>query len=121
LNKPIYSTVAACFEILRTNVKSRSAQQYRSAYLTHIQRFWRTMQDASGFAALKKIQEMMKIEIQYVRSRENNFEHEIPEDTVVLPGHVLDSPNQETPSPIRVDTRLAPRLGLSGGRFQVRR
>ena len=121
LNKPIYSTVAACFEILRTNVKSRSAQQYRSAYLNHIQRFWRTMQDSSGFTALKKIQEMMKIETQYVRIHENNFERDIPEDIVVLPGHVLDSPTQEIPSPVRVDTRLAPRMGLSGGRFQVRR
>jgi hypothetical protein len=121
LNKPIYPTVAACFEVLRTNVKSRSAQQYRNAYLNHIQRFWRTMQDASGFAALKKIQEMIKIETQYVRKYENNFEQDIPEDTVVLPGHVLDSPTQEIPSPVRVDTRLAPRMGLSGGRFQVRR
>jgi hypothetical protein len=79
------------------------------------------MQDASGFSALKKIQEMMKIESEYVQKRENNFEQEISEDTVVLPGHVLDSPTQEIPSPVRVDTRLAPRMGLSGGRFQVRR
>jgi hypothetical protein len=121
LNKPIYSTVAACFDVLRINVKSRSAQQYRSAYLNHIQRFWRTMQDASGFTALKKIQEMMKIETQYVRTHENNFERDIPEDTVVLPGHVLDSPTQEIPSPVRVDTRLAPRMGFTGGRFQVRK
>lgn len=121
LNKPIYATVAACFEVLRTNVKSRSAQQYRNSYLNHIQRFWRTMQDASGFSALKKIQEMIKVETQYIRNHENNFEQDIPEDIVVLPGNVLDSPNQEIPSPVRVDTRLAPRMGLSGGRFQVRR
>jgi ribosomal protein L18E len=121
LNKPIYPTVAACFEILRTNVKSRPAQQYRSAYLSHIQRFWRTMQDASGFSALKKIQEMIKIESQYVQKRENNFEQDIPEDTVVLPGHVLDSPTQETPSVVRFEPRSAPRMGFSGGRFQVRR
>ena len=121
LNKPIYPTVSSCFEILRTNVKSRSAQQYRSAYLSHIQRFWRTMQDASGFSALKKIQEMIKIETQYVQKHENNFEQDIPEDTVVLPGNVLDSPSEETPSVVRFETRSAPRIGLSGGRFQVRR
>jgi hypothetical protein len=121
LNKPIYPTVAACFEVLRTNVKFRPAQQYRNAYLNHIQRFWRTMQDASGMIALKKIQEMIKIETQYVRKNENEFEQEIPEDTVVLPGNALDSPSQETPSPVRIDTRVAPRMGLSGGRFQVRR
>jgi len=121
LNKPIYPTVAACFEILRTNVKSRPAQQYRAAYLSHIQRFWRTMQDASGMVSLKKIQEMIKIETQYVRKHENNFEQDIPEDTVVIAGNILDSPSEETPLAVRFEPRSAPRIGLSGGRFQVRR
>jgi hypothetical protein len=79
LNKPVYTSVADCFEQLRTNVKTRSAREYRGAYLNHIRRFWRTMQDASGFAALKKINEMAKIEIDYVQRHENNFEVSIPE------------------------------------------
>ena len=65
LNKPIYPSVAACFEQLRTNVKTRSARDYRIAYLNHIRRYWRTMQDASGFTALKKLNEMSKIEIDH--------------------------------------------------------
>lgn len=121
LNKPIHATVAACFETLRNNVKTRQAKDYRAAYLNHIRRFWRTMQDASGFTALKKINEMSKIEFEYTRKRENNFEADIPEDVVVLPGQAFASPTDEAPPPIRMDTRAAPRMGLSGGRFQIRR
>ena len=121
LNKPIHATVATCFETLRNNVKTRSAKDYRAAYLNHIRRFWRTMQDASGLTSLKKINEMSKIEFEYTRKRENNFEAEIPEDVVVLPGQAFASLTDEPPAPIRVDTRNAPRMGLSGGRFQIRR
>jgi hypothetical protein len=121
LNKPIHSTVAACFETLRNNVKTRSAKDYRAAYLNHIRRFWRTMQDASGLTSLKKINEMSKIEVEYVQKRENNFEADIAEDVVILPGQVFEPVNSEPPAPIRMDTRSAPRMGLSGGRFQIRR
>jgi hypothetical protein len=79
------------------------------------------MQDASGFTALKKINEMTKIDIEYTRRRENNFEADIPEDVVVLPGQAFASPTDEAPPPIRVDPRTAPRMSLSGGRFQIRR
>jgi hypothetical protein len=113
--------VAACFETLRNNVKTRQAKDYRAAYLNHIRRFWRTMQDASGLTSLKKINEMSKIEVEYTRKRENNFEVDIPEDIVVLPGQTFEAENSEPPAPIRVDTRNAPRMGLSGGRFQIRR
>jgi hypothetical protein len=123
LNKPIYASVADCFEQLRTNVKTRSAREYRGAYLNHIRRFWRTMQDASGFAALKKINEMSKIEIDYVQRHENNFEVSIPEANVLPIGPALEAvlPGAEQPPPIRFDTRSVPRMGLVNGRFQARR
>jgi len=120
LNKPIHSSVEACFEQLRNNVKIRTARDYRIAYINHIQRFWRTMQDASGITALRKINEMRKIEYEYFQKHENNFETIIPENTVVLINHSLDA-QTETPNPIRIDTRVLPRIGLSGGRFQTRR
>jgi hypothetical protein len=112
--------VEACFEQLRNNVKIRTARDYRIAYINHIQRFWRTMQDASGITALRKINEMRKIEYEYFQKHENNFETIIPENTVVLINHSLDA-QTETPNPIRIDTRVLPRIGLSGGRFQTRR
>jgi hypothetical protein len=79
------------------------------------------MQDASGFTALKKLNEMNKVEIEYFQKHENNFETLITDDIVVLPGQMLNSPTAEIASPVRLDTRSAPRIGLSGGRFQVRR
>lgn len=123
LNKPIYLSVATCFEQLRTNMKTQTARGYRLAYLNHIRRHWRTMQDASGFTSLKKINEMAKIEIEYFQRHDNNFETDIPEETVLPIGPALESviPGAEQPSPIRLDTRTAPRMGLVGGRFQARR
>jgi hypothetical protein len=120
INKPLHATVEACFEQLRNNVKSRSARDYRVAYINHIQRFWRTMQDVSGITALKKINEMRKIEYEYLQRHENNFERMIPENVVILMHHSLDA-QTETPSPIRIDTRGLPRIGFSGGRFQTKR
>ena len=121
LNKPIHLTVKECFEQLRNNVKFRTARDYRIAYVNHIQRFWRTLQDASGFTALKKINEMRKIEYEYLQKHENNFEIEIPENTVVLINYALDAQPSEPPSPAQIDTRVLPKIGLSGGRFQLRR
>jgi hypothetical protein len=120
INKPIHSTVAACFEQLRNNVKLRSAREYRIAYINHIQRFWRTLQDVTGITALKKINEMRKIEYEYFQKHENNFEIEIPENTVVLLSNALDA-QIEAASPVRMDTRILPRIGFAGGRFQTRR
>jgi hypothetical protein len=120
INKPIHSTVAACFEQLRNNVKLRSAREYRIAYINHIQRFWRTLQDVTGITALKKINEMRKIEYEYLQRHENNFEIEIPENTVVLLSNALDA-QTEAASPVRMDTRILPRIGFAGGRFQTRR
>jgi hypothetical protein len=120
LNKPIHSTVAACFEQLRNNMKTRTARDYRIAYINHIQRFWRTMQDASGMAALRKINEMRKIENEYLQRHENNFEIIISENAVVLINHSLDA-QTETPSPVRIDIRSIPQIGFNGGRFQLRR
>jgi hypothetical protein len=121
LNKPVHLSVEMCFEQLRNNVKTRSAREYRLAYINHIRRHWRMMQDASGFTALKKINEMAKIETQYFERHENNFEVIIPEDSVLLPSQALLGPGAEAPNPIRFDTRTVPRLGLSNGRFQARR
>jgi hypothetical protein len=81
------------------------------------------MQDASGLTALKKINEMSKIEMDYVQRHENNFEASIPEANVLPIGPALEAvlPGAEQPPPIRLDTRAAPRMGLINGRFQVRR
>jgi hypothetical protein len=121
LNKPVHLTVAACFEQLRANVKNRSARDYRLAYLNHIRRFWRTMQDSSGITSMRKLIEISKIEGEYVSRHDNNFEVDIPESIVVLPPQVFADQTEEAPAIVRMDTRDAPRMGLIGGRFQIRR
>lgn len=84
LHKPVYMSVDSCFETLRNVVKTRSSQEYRGAYYVHIRKHWRLFQDASGIAALRKINEMIKVEGEYATSRSNNFEVSIAEDVVVI-------------------------------------
>ena len=109
LSKPVYLTVEQCFEVLRTNTKTRSATDYRISYINHIRRFWRTMQDMSGISAIKKIHEMSKIESSYAYTRTNNFEVIIPEDTVVM-GR-LPPPSGEPVRPVMVPSAI--------GRFRI--
>ena len=99
VKKPIYASVEACVEILRAAVRSRSARDYRTAYLNHIMRYWKTFQDIAGIVAVKKINEMRKVELEYVSSRDTNFTTDIRSDIVVLPQDRLErEPGQEAPS-----------------------
>jgi hypothetical protein len=108
LKKPIYESVSACMERLRENVKNRSARDYRLAYLTHISRFWKTFQDISGLTALKKINEMRRIEGEYFGPKDTNFNVEIHEGDVVVPRGVLEKDAIQDTVP-RV---FAPRLAV---------
>lgn len=105
LKKPIYESVAACMERLQENVKSRAARDYRRAYLDHIQRYWRTLQDISGIVALKKINEMRRIEAEYFGPRDNNFAVQLLEGPVVVPRGVL-----EKDTPEAIPRPIAPRI-----------
>jgi len=120
LHKPIYATVHDCFEVLRNNVKGRTARDYRIAYLNHIRRHWRTLQDTSGMTALKKINEMTKIEISYFQARDNNFETIIPEDSTFLAPAAMTAVQQEVNPTRSIDPRNAPRIGFVGGRIRIR-
>ena len=119
ISKPIYPTVEQCFEVLRTNTKTRSATDYRNSYINHIRRFWRTMQDMSGISAIKKIHEMAKIEASYARDRTNNFEVIIPEDMVVMPR--LPPASGEVPRPIMPAPSAIGRFRITGSGIRLRR
>ncbi len=91
INKPLYSSVDECVATLRAMVSVRSAREYRNAYLFHIGRHWRVLQDISGIVALKKIQEMKRIEAEYIVSRDSNFTHTVLPDIVILPQTVMET------------------------------
>ena len=94
LHKPIYKTVQECMDVLRNNVKNRTASNFRQSYINHIRKFWRTMQDISGITSTKKIIEMTKIELDYATPRSNEFTVEIPEEYTVLPSGFLREPGE---------------------------
>lgn len=105
LNKPVYSTVQACFDILRKNVQYNKSNTFRITYINHITRHWRIFQDSSGLAAMKRIHEMKKIESNYMASRSNEFEVGLSEDTTFM--QIIR----------RSDEPLRPTLQPAGGRM----
>lgn len=121
LNKPIFSTVAACFEALQNNVKGRSAAQFRQAYYAHITRHWKILRDAHGMAALRKIADMNKIEATYAAARSDEFTELIPESLTTL-GKIEKRAEDEGPQAIRPPPPPpGQRIGILGGRLRLRR
>jgi hypothetical protein len=125
LSKPVYSTLEECMEVLRNNLKTRTAQDYRISYVNHIMRFWSTVQDTSGIAALKKALEMKKIEIDYLGPRDTKFDVQLRDDGVVIARQWVESiPGQTV---VETTPRLFPRttetsragFRMQGGRIRL--
>lgn len=114
LNKPVYSTVQACFDILRTNVKFNKSYAFRISYVNHITRHWKMFRDASGMAALKRIIELRKIEAEYMTPRSNEFETIIPEDNVM-------QTSGQSHAEVQPMARSGGRLVMTATGFRIRR
>ena len=126
LSKPVYGTLEECMGVLKTNLKLRSAQDYRISYINHLTRFWGTIQDTSGITALKKVYELTTIDLDYFGLRDTKFEVTLRDDGVVIPRHWVEHvPGGQTadvPS-----TRLMPRattqtragFRMVGGRIRL--
>jgi hypothetical protein len=99
LSKPVYKTLEECMTLLRKNIATRSAAEYRSAYLTHITRHWMTLQDIAGIVALKKIKEMRKIEMEYFGPRDTRFQVTLTDLGVVVPHDWLNGASSQPASP----------------------
>lgn len=126
LSKPVRATLADCMETLRKNIETRSPAEYRMAYLNHIIRYWQTMQDMSGITALKKIQEMRKIETTYFALRDTKFDVTLVDQGVVIPTAWVEGGSSETaaPTPSLRFTPGAPiraGFGFVGGQFRLRK
>lgn len=123
LRKPLQTTLEDCMTSLRNNVKLRSASEYRTSYLNHIHRYWKTWQDVTGIVALKKINEMRKIELTYVQPRDSNFNVTLVSDVVVLPRDALaeHGDEQQAPRPVVLSSTRAPMLRLTSSGFRIRR
>lgn len=124
LSKPVYGTLEECMAVLKTNLKTRTAQDYRISYVNHLMRFWSTIQDTSGITSLKKVMEMKKIEIDYFGPRDTKFEVTLRDDGVVIPRQWVEVlPNgqvPETPRPV-LRPNEATRAGFKmvGGRMRL--
>jgi hypothetical protein len=124
LSKPVYGTVDECLAVLRGNLTTRSAQDYRISYVNHIMRYWATMQDTSGITSLKKALEMKKIEVDYFGPRDTKFDVTLIDEGVVIPrswvetvpgGHV-----PETPRPsLRMTETSRAGFRVVGGRIRL--
>ena len=117
INKPVYSTVQACFDVLRKNVAHTKTLNFRISYTNHITRHWRTFQDASGMTAMKKIHEIKKIEMAYMTPRSNEFEVMIPEDNVFF---IEANVGPSIPRPIPTSITAPGRMVLTAAGFRRR-
>ena len=123
LHKPVYSTLAECMDILRNNTKTKSAAEYRMAYINHIMRYWRTIQDISGIVALKKVNEMRKIEIDYFTRIDTKFDVQLVEDSVTIPRHWVENnvePVSSTTPSLPPNTNMRAGFKIVGGRMRLR-
>jgi hypothetical protein len=107
LSKPIYDSVDKCMETLHNNIKHKTAKEYRFAYVNHIGRYWGSMRDVTGISALKKIQQMKKIEEEYFSPNDTQFQVVLRNDIVVLPADALN-PNAEPRTSIFPRRRFVP-------------
>jgi hypothetical protein len=98
LNKPVYSSVEYCLATLKNMTSARTAQEYRNAYYAHIARHWTLFQDITGITALKKIQELKRIEKEYVSPRDANFMINVRPDIVVLPQTTMENSTETSVS-----------------------
>ena len=122
IHKPIYNSVEECIATLRNIVKTRHAREYRNTYLAHITRHWKVMQDVNGMVALKKIQEMKRIEAEYVTLRDTNFEVQLKSDIVVLPQDALERSNEvQVQRPIFLGKPVAAGFRLTPNGIRLRR
>ena len=123
LVKPIYGSVEECLATLRKATESRPARDYRVAYLNHIMQNWRTYQDITGIAAVRKILEMRRIETEYVASRDTKFDVSLTSDAVVLPSSAFTESTEQRVGP-QFNPRLiggAGGLRMTAGGFRLRR
>jgi hypothetical protein len=126
LKKPMYSSVEECMNTLKNNIKNTNAKNYRISYINHITRHWKTFQDVTGIVAMKKINEMKKIDIEYIQPRDTNFEVNITPDVVVLPRDALEKevePQRQGPSIFSLGKRDGPSVGIriTAGGIRLRR
>ena len=124
LSKPVYATMEESLAVLRGNLKTRPAVDYRISYVNHIIRYWATMQDTAGITSMKKAMEMKKIEVDYIGPRDTKFEVSLIDEGVVIPrswveltpgGHVPDTPR---PSLRMTETSRAG-FRMVGGRIRL--
>jgi hypothetical protein len=123
LKKPVYNSVEECMTTLRNNVATKTAKQYREAYIAHITRHWKVFQDMSGLVALRKIQEMKRIESEYIGQRDTNFTLTLRPDIVVLAQTMLEqSSEQPVQRPVYLGTGNATAgFRITAGGLRLRR
>lgn len=126
LQKPVYKTLEECMNVLKTNIKTRSASDYRISYINHITRYWATIQDISGIVAMKKVVELKKIEIDYFSKMDTKFEVTLRDEGVTIPRAWVERGNgQEEPRTtpkLQFTSNTVPRAGfrIVGGQLRLR-
>ena len=123
LQKPVYNTLEECMNILKNNIKSRTASDYRISYINHITKYWNTIQDITGIVAMKKVIEMKKVEIDYFSKIDTKFDLTLKDEGVVIPRAWVEGVRIEEPRLMpAIKSNTIPRTGfrIVGGQLRLR-
>jgi len=83
LDKPILKTVKDCITTLKNANAYSSLESIRNVYLTYLQNNWNKELTADGYGIRKKIQELFRINNEYLNKRSIDWDYTF-EDNVLL-------------------------------------
>jgi len=89
IDKPILQTVDDCIRVLKNANSYSSLESMRNAYLLYLQTNWGKEFTGEAFSLRKKVQELIKINNEYLNTREIDWSYRF-EDTVIF-NEIIDS------------------------------
>lgn len=84
IDKPILQTVRDCMQTLKNANSYSSLDSMRNAYLIYLQNNWNREFTADAFLAKKSVQELMKINNEYLNLRNIDWDFQSDESPILL-------------------------------------
>lgn len=84
LDKPVLQTVKDCLDTLKKANTYSSLESMRSAYMAYLHRNWNQDFSADGLSIRKKVQELFKINTDYLNPRTIDWDYTFEDDVLMF-------------------------------------
>jgi hypothetical protein len=84
LDKPILQTVQDCITTLKNANAYSSFETVRNSYLTYLQNNWNKELTAHGFSLRKKVQDLIKINNEYLNLRTIDWDYTFSDSVILI-------------------------------------